>query len=283
VRANDGGATWSAPVVIEQVCATPPFFQAFLQGSQVAVGPPAAVGLPGVVYVAWESYPNGFGPGRNIRIRASTNGGVSFGLTNMVTPVTRVGDGFRLQGGFRSFLDLGGLAVDNSMGPRRGNVYVTWQDGRNLAQSDPFSSDGTYRFGDILFTQSTSFGFSWSPPIRVNLDPITNPVDQFQPNLSVDNAGTVGVVFYDRRGDGRNFLIDAELGVSINGGLTWSNLRLTPASFAAVHANDLVVNPVYMGDYIASASDRSGISSGFVLSWGDNSLGDANVEVEKFP
>jgi hypothetical protein len=33
----------------------------------------------------------------------------------------------------------------------------------------------------------------------------------------------------------------------------------------------------YMGDYDAVATDRTQSSAGFVISWGDNSKGDANV------
>jgi hypothetical protein len=40
---------------------------------------------------------------------------------------------------------------------------------------------------------------------------------------------------------------------------------------------DVIVNPAYMGDYIAVATDSTGRHSGVVLAWGDNGLGDANV------
>ena len=68
VRSTDGGATFSSPIVIDQVCG----FIPALQGSHVAVGNGSDV------YVAWEGYPNGLGPGRQIKVRKSTNGGVSF-------------------------------------------------------------------------------------------------------------------------------------------------------------------------------------------------------------
>src|SRR5215472_13620236 len=49
VRSTDGGATFSSPIVIDQVCG----FTPFVQGSHVAMG------NGNDVYVAWETYPNG--------------------------------------------------------------------------------------------------------------------------------------------------------------------------------------------------------------------------------
>ena len=75
VRSTDGGTTFGSPIVIDQVCGLRPF----LQDSHVAAGNGSDV------YVAWESFPNLLGPGRQINIRKSTNGGVSFGPAVVVT------------------------------------------------------------------------------------------------------------------------------------------------------------------------------------------------------
>ena len=50
VRSVDGGATWGAPQVIDEVCRSAALSFPFVQGSQVAVGP------DGEVYVVWERY-----------------------------------------------------------------------------------------------------------------------------------------------------------------------------------------------------------------------------------
>jgi len=272
VRSTDGGATWSLPVVIEEVCGGE--LGSFVQGSQVEAG------LGGDVYVAWEHYEN-FESGRDIRIARSTNGGDDFGSPQMVTPVTPIGDGFVLQGNFRAFLDLQGLAVDRSSGASRGAVYISWHDGRNRSKVDPFGfceGTPTYCFGDILSTRSLDGGATWSDPARVNDDAITLGVDQFMPAIDVDGSGTVWVSFYDRRRDTRNFLIDTFVAKSNNGGLKWTNSRLTTAAFAPVTGwQDLVVDPFYMGDYISVAADATRGSTGVIVAWGDNSLGDANV------
>jgi hypothetical protein len=274
VRSTDGGATWSAPLAIETVCGDTPF----LQGSHVAVG------LGGNVYVAWEHFADF--ETRDIRIARSGNGGTSFGTTTTITSVTPVGDSFELQGDFRAFLDLQGLVVDRSSGASRGNVYITWHDGRNRFKLDPAGFCGgapRYCFGDALFARSTNGGGSWSSPVRINDDPITLGTDQWFPAIDVDRSGNVWVTFYDRRRDSRNFLIDTFVAKSTTAGATWTNSRATAQSFAPVTGwEDFLVNPSYMGDYIAVTADALGSSPGVIVAWGDNSRGDANVLQRRF-
>jgi hypothetical protein len=269
VRSVDGGVTWSAPAVIDEVCGTPPLVP-IVQGSQVEVG------LENDVYVAWERYaPDSVT--REIRLRKSTTGGTTFEPPVVVSALTPVGDGFLLQGGFRAFLDLQGLAVDRSAGPHRGTVYIAWHDGRNLKTPDPFSvcpgpTGPAYCFADVLLSRSTNGGATWSPPIRVNTDATTLAVDQFMPAIEVDSDGTLVAVFYDRRKDLRNFLIDV------------FSARSTDGGFAPVLGlEDRLVNPVYMGDYIGIATDATQRRRGSILTWGDNSLGDPNIEFTKKP
>jgi hypothetical protein len=64
-----------------------------------------------------------------------------------------------------------------------GHLYVTWEDW-----------DGS-QF-DIKFSQSTDFGMTWSPPLRIN---DADPNDQFQPSVAAGPGGAVAVAFYDRR------------------------------------------------------------------------------------
>lgn len=277
VRSTDGGATWSAtPFVIEEALGdgNSNTSDPFVQGSQVAVGP------NGEVYVAWETY-SADELTRSIKVRKSTNGGVSFLPAKVISKVTYIGVGDVLQGLFRSGPDLQGLAVDNSSSSTKGNVYCTWHDGRNKSQSDPFGIEDKYRFADILFSRSTDGGNTWSAPVRVNTDAITKKVDQFMPALAVDKNGTVGVLYYDRRMDSRNFLIDVYYAKSTNAGVKWTDSRITTKNFAPIHFNDAVVNPIYMGDYVSLASDVSNTTPGFVGAWEENSKGDQNVSADQ--
>jgi len=281
VRSLDGGLTWSPPMTMGVQCGSAPA----VQGSQVRVG----VGSD--VYVAWENYPTGIVNPRDIRLRKSTNSGATFGPEVVVSSVTPIGTGRLTRGRFRTFIDLQGLAIDTSDGKGGGNVYITWHDGRNLKRPDAFASQGPflgcenmprYCFGDILFSSSIDGGATWSPPTRINKDAINSPVDQFFPSIAVDKKGDLNVLYYDRSKDPRNLLIDVFLGISENRGATWSNVRVTTNSFVPVTGwQDSIVNDEYMGDYIAAAADATRKRDGVILSWGDNSLGDANVVFTK--
>jgi hypothetical protein len=262
---NGNSGPWSVPIVLDTACGSTPF----VQGSQVAVGPVGS----NVVYAAWESFPAGKGTGRTIRLRKSVNNGVSFLPFTTVASVTAVGDGNQVQGLFRTFVDLQGLAVDRTSIPATaGNAYIIWHDGRHKSQADPFASPGClpgrYCFGDVLLSRSTTAGSFWSPPFQVNDDPLTL-TDALFPALAVDNAGQVRVVFYDRGNDPRNFLIDTFVGTSADAGATWTNVRVTPRSFPAIHAQDLVVNPAYMGDYLGIAADKLKTHPGVIAAFGE--------------
>jgi hypothetical protein len=275
VRSTDGGQQWSRPQVLEEGCE----LDAQLQAAQVEVGPGDAV------YVAWERYaPDG--AAREIRIRRSADLGATFGATVTVGPVTGIGDGGVLQGLFRTGLDLQGLAVDQSHGRRGGTVYVTYHDGSARQKPDPAgfcNASPTYCFGDVYLSRSTDDGATWSAPVRINNDDITLGIDQFFPALDVDRAGAVWVSYYDRRRDVRNFLIDTFVARSTDGGTTWTNQRATAAQFPPITGSqDVFVNPVYMGDYIAVAADITGRNAGAIAAWGDNALGDANIVQRRF-
>jgi hypothetical protein len=109
-------------------------------------------------------------------------------------------------------------------------------------------------------------------------------VDHFMPSLEVDSTGTVFAFFFDRRNDDRNFLIDAFLARSTDGGGSWLNQRISPNSFAPITGwQDRLVNSFYMGDYIGVAADLSRVNTGVLVSWGDNSRGDANVLAARAP
>jgi hypothetical protein len=260
VRSTDGGANWSAPIVLHEVCSPATVPGLFVQGSQIAVGP------AGEVYIGWEFYDADFVT-RTLRIRRSNNGGDSFAAAVDVTAVECVGDCFALQGGFRAFLDLGAMAVDRSGGPFHGNVYLVYQSG-GFEVFDAESPDGTYSYADIWIRKSADGGATWSPAVRVNTNPDPVPggggTDQYMPHATVDQTGRVAVGFYDRRRDRQNFFVDRFFAVSLDGGVSWSDVRETPRSFPAIHATDALVNPSYMGDYDVLTSDATQVNAGFV-------------------
>ena len=261
VRSTDGGAHWATPQVIDETCSPLSVPGLFPQGSQVAVGP------AGQVYVAWEFYRADFVT-REIRFRTSLDRGATFAPFVKVDNVACVGDCFAIQGGFRTFLDLQSLAVDRSRGTTRGNIYVAWHDGRNVQAPDLAAPTGIYGFADVLLSRSSNGGASWSPAVRVNTNDRLlesgRGTDQYQPGIAVDPRGKVAACFYDRSGDRFNFFVGRTCAVSENGGATFRSERTLDTTFAPMHAMDTFVNPAYMGDYDALASDFTNAHSGFV-------------------
>jgi hypothetical protein len=275
VKSTDGGATWSAPVVVDSGC-----FPNTDQGSNVAVDG------AGNVYVAWEQFPAAL-PTNEIDISKSTNGGTTFAPKVTVSIVTTVGSIFGLlEGGFRNN-EFPSLAIDLSRA--NGPLYITWNDGRFGVTPDGFPpfSGATYNFGDVLVSRSNNGGASWSAPVKVNDsssdddNPVATLADHYLPGAAVDRNGRVGICFYDRRKDPENFLIDRECASSNDGGHTWTNHRITRESFSPSIAADLLINPVYMGDYDGVAADFLGQSSGFLGAYGDNTRGNPDVKITR--
>jgi hypothetical protein len=128
-RSTNGGATWSAEVEVSSVAD-----RGSVQGSRVVVGP------AGEVYVVWSA----LGPtdADFIRIRKSTNAGVSFGaevtLTSEYSNFGTGAPGFNRNSG----ITFPSISVDRSTGPHRGRIYVAFEDCINFYDDiNSFSGD----------------------------------------------------------------------------------------------------------------------------------------------
>ena len=217
------------------------------QGSEPAVGP------NGEVYVSWIR----LSPAPQVVMLArSLNGGRSFSAPVAVAPLTNIGFvSGNLSGNFRV---LSWPRID--VNPVNGNVYVVYA-------SNPAGPDGA----DIFLTASLDRGNTWSAPIRVNDDNTEN--DQFFPDVAVNSQGVVEVIWYDRRNDPENMLIDVyRARVAANGRAVMPNEKLTSVSFPPAVGYDPVVSPTYMGDYldVKSILTPTGGRVGFAAAWGDN-------------
>ena len=256
VTSDDGGSSWSKPIVLDFICGG----ANAVQGSQIAVG------SQGDVHFAWEAFVNFPTGPREIRSRSFNPKTGKLGQTVIVDKVIGGGDGFFLQGLFRDSLGLS-MAIDRSKTPSAGTIYITWDDGRDLVIPDANSPTGTYAYDDILTAISFDGGNSWFNGGRVNTDGQPRfglGHDHFQPGAAVDKTGKVAVCWYDRRDDPENFAISRFCGTSTTNGAFWTNTQVQVPPFAPVHGIDMLIAPDYMGDYDGLTSDFTGVTAGFI-------------------
>lgn len=161
--------------------------------------------------------------------------------------------------------------------PTQANVlYFVWSDNRN--------GDSTNTDVDVFLCRSTDGGLTWTGaaghfcaegdannasrvgPVRVNRDPVGNDKDQWFPWVAVAGDGTIDVVFYDRRLDttstitafgnpispAGNYLVDAFVARSRDGGSTWSEYR---ASSVSSNMDFAFRGGIFIGDYNAIVND----------------------------
>lgn len=201
------------------------------QGSFPVVGP------GGEVYVSWNDNILG-GPGC-IYLVQSTDGGKSFTPERCVLRIDAAS--WNGDAEYRT-PTIPQLAVDRSQGSTRGNLYLVWQD---KSDGDP----------DVRFSRSLDQGATWSEPVRLNDDAVGNGKGQNFPAIAVDASnGWVHVVWYDRRDDDENRLLNVYYAVSKDGGATWSpNQRVTTHSSVPTPCKHQS-GATFIGDYMGLAA-----------------------------
>lgn len=217
---TDMGLNWSSPLSL---------------GSGIGFLP--RVGPNGELYISYWDYSSG------VMLRRSFNGGVSFDPPIRIATrmdVWSTQDGSRFPGSFR-VPPLNSLAVD----PNNGTLYCVY-------------FDTTERIGvnynvDIYFTKSTDHGTSWSVPRVINTDSDVSG-DQFFPWIEVDDQSRIHMLFYDSRHTVQNDntahgMFDAYYSYSLDGGDTWTENRLTPASFDSYNDGLDRGSSQFLGDY----------------------------------
>lgn len=224
-RSRDGGMTWDMPVLLNN--------------------PPTALHGPGGMYVATgpggEVVVSGCG-GDGPMLTVSTDEGSTFSGWELFAEGRDEG----MEAEFRSGM-VCMLAMDDSDGPYSGGLYMVWSDTRNGNRDiyfkaahvgeEPGQSADTLRHGTAM-----------SEPVRLNDD--SGTADQFFPAISVNPNGVIDVVWYDRRNDAENRLLDIYHTYSLDGGATWSpNFRVTELSSDPVHSLHQG-GFTFIGDYI---------------------------------
>ena len=151
------------------------------------------------------------------------------------------------------------IAVDNSVGVNRGNVYLLCSVER-ASVTDPL---------DVMFSRSTDGGVTFSTPIRINDDPSTNNYQWFG-TMSVAPNGRIDVIWLDTRDNPGTYLSALYYSNSSDGGLTWAvNERLSEIFDPHVGWPQ----QQKMGDYFDMVSDNQGA----FLSWAATFNGEQDV------
>jgi hypothetical protein len=222
-RSTDGGNRFSRPIVISEYRAG----EINSQGSTIQVTP------DGTVHVAWIFN------GEAVRYCYSTDQGQSFSTPQSICDVEEIPWDGLPNCGYRTPTLLMS-AVDLSDTNTSGSLYITWND---------------YRFGDadILLIYSRDGSDTWSEPIRVNNDTIGNKKDQFFSAVAVSPQGYVHMIYYDRRNDENNTLLEVYYALSKDGGENFTfQANMTTESFDGNNApND------FIGDYIGVTASNS--------------------------
>ena len=238
LRSCDGGAAFDCD---PPVGTDPPVALHTPASGRLAQVPLAAVGPNGELYVAWLDFDlNKGGLDDKIMLRRSGDGGATFdpplsASPRETTPFMRIDSSNPFKGlpnaDFRH-RSVPSIAVDPTDGTGR-TVYVAYEAFTALEAPNEIDAD-------IFVVASTDAGATWSMPVVVN-DDSPGPergADQFFPWMAIDEHGTLGVMWYDRRNDPANERIDVFFAYSTDGGQNWSaNVQVTdvmskPATFS---------------------------------------------------
>jgi hypothetical protein len=222
---SDGGQTWSNPV-------SP-------AGKVKGLGGQPVVQPDGTVIVPFESLKGVIGA------FTSSDGGATWGKAATVSRISFHGN----SGGLRTS-PLPSAEIDGA-----GNVYVAWEDCRFEPKCEA---------NDIVLSSSAD-GETWSPVVRVPIDPVGSGADHFIPGLGVDPATSgsgahLALTYYyypNAACTPATCELDAGYVSSPDGGASWSapTQLAGPMSLADIAATSQ--GPM-VGDYISSSFNGDG-------------------------
>jgi len=173
---SDNGLTWHSPI---QITST------FIRNVQITGDK-----VTGDVYIAgMDEGGGGLAGPRSNKIYRSTNGGATW--TNTYNGPTFAAPGRANCTANSYFVCMYSPDTWRHMGwgePAAYNHVVSLVYAQHGAGADP---------GDVMYIRSTDMGVTFGPPLKLNTDTTTRL--QWQPNLSVSDAGTLFSVWYDER------------------------------------------------------------------------------------
>jgi hypothetical protein len=133
---------------------------------------------------------------------------------------------------------------------------------------------------DISFQQSSDFGASWSnaKTISTTASGAPAPQDQFFPWISVDDAGSLNVIWFDNRNDPGDTLIETFQAKSVDDGATWTSADISTAPW---NPNEgLFTCGCFIGDYSGIAASTQVVYP--IWTDGRNSPGRPNGDTDIF-
>ncbi|MGH9070092.1 MAG: sialidase family protein, partial [Acidimicrobiales bacterium] len=242
----DGGRVFGAPVAVSGA-----------GGSAVTGAVPVAYGK-GHLSIAFEQFqpaPLGLGNGGSavsvepysLEVTTSTDGGSSFGPAHAVRAGVTSPARFSLL-----------LAHDPSLvAAPDGSLYLAWA--ARVGGED-----------NVLLARSANQGTRWTPPVRVNDNPVGDGSSRSLPEVAVAPDGRVDVAFLDRRNDPLNVDAEAYLAYSYDQGRNFANLKVSSEPF------DTSIGPSFGGNLPADLGEHLGLASynsGARIAWADSRLG----------
>jgi hypothetical protein len=142
------------------------------------------------------------------------------------------------------------LAVDRTTSTHRGTIYLTWSG----------SATGTYT--DILASESTNFGLSFSFPRPISHNPAAG-TQRFQTNpvLAVDNDGEVAACFYQtpHNAPTSSSVYSYDCAMSFNHAATWQTRQVVssaPVAYDAITSDFLLHNEGFFTAFELQASGK---------------------------
>ena len=224
--------------------------------SDLGIGSDITTDANGHVYYLWAAFNS-----RTIRLRKSTDGGVTFG------PVSVVGN---TQASFifpvpsmesREVFVYVAADSDLSGGPFHGSVYASWTD-----TTGPESSTPSNNHARIQVAYSRDGGQTWNVTTPHETAD-ANSVDRWHQWLGVGPDGTVHVIYYDTRRDPTRQSVDLFYSRSTDGAQTWSTpqrvtTELSPNIADGFEFGDYNGLDIVGGDLIAVFTDNRDESGG---------------------
>ena len=229
---------WSASVVVNPGATT----------LDTASQPAFAGNGSGNVYVVWSSS-SFVSFAQNTRVATSTDNGATFS-----PPVTLLANDFFTNDwilGNDRIHSFPAIAVDNSPGPNKGNVYVVY--------AGNILKDGS----DVYFQRSVDGGKTFSGPVPLNSRPGADR-SQWFPALAVDSLnGRVHVMYDDQGVAASGDLMQMSWAYSDDGGQTWSQPSALTQPFHAGYGND--ANQPNLGDYNGAVAQNGTLYAAFSI------------------